>query len=199
MNASKKRYQQFPDEELMDLISKGDTSAFDDLYARYSTRLLHYFLRMLKGNEEKAQDFLQDIFLKIIEHPTRFDTGRSFSNWVFSVAHNMCKNEYRDLETRKLRANEPELNSTSHSDIDYLPLERKLDQSEFKAALLKELEDFDEDQRSTFLLRYQENLSIKEISEVLECSEGTVKSRLFYTSRKLSRKLRKLNPQESER
>ncbi|MDP7122228.1 MAG: sigma-70 family RNA polymerase sigma factor, partial [Candidatus Marinimicrobia bacterium] len=77
------------------------TSAFDELYARYSSRLFHYFYRMLGGNPEKARDFLQDIFFKIVENPDRFHTGNRFSSWVFTIAHNMCKNEYRRLDVRK--------------------------------------------------------------------------------------------------
>ncbi|MBW7936191.1 MAG: sigma-70 family RNA polymerase sigma factor, partial [Flavobacteriales bacterium] len=66
----------------------------------------------------------------------------------------------------------------------------KLDKKTFLKMLEVELSLLDEKHRSTFLLRYQEEMSIKEISEVLGISEGTIKSRLFYTIRKLSEKLK---------
>jgi RNA polymerase sigma-70 factor (ECF subfamily) len=89
------------DEHLMEGIHHGDTDAFNELYLRYHKRLLYYFYRMLGNSSEKAQDFLQDIFVKIIDHPESFNISRKFSTWIFSVAHNMCKNEYRRLAVRR--------------------------------------------------------------------------------------------------
>ncbi len=183
----------------MEFIQRGDTSAFDELYHRYSRRLLLYFFRELGGDEEKAQDFLQEIFLKVIEKHALFDTERNFSTWIFTVAYNMCKNEYRRQSTRA------RVESITETDeVLLMPedeshqAEEKLDQGAFQKALYSELEKFEDGQRSAFLLRYQQNLSIKEISEVLACPEGTVKSRLFHTTRKLARKLKAFNPYRIE-
>ena len=101
MTIFKKRYQQFSDEHLMKLIQGGDASAFNELYDRYSKRLLHYFYRMLGQKEDKAQDFLQDLFLKVIDKTDFFDTDKNFSTWIFTVAYNLCKNEYRKMAVRK--------------------------------------------------------------------------------------------------
>ena len=186
--------QHVTDERLMDGIKRGNTSAFDELYSRYSTRLLHYFYRMLGGQEEKAQDFLQDLFLKLVEKPGLF-SGPRFSTWIFTVAHNMCKNEYRRMNIR----------NTATSDVlmalktDYDPVEQHLDHQAFARALCNALNALKEEQRQVFLLRHQENFSIKEISEIVGCSEGTVKSRLFYTTKKLARRLRVFDPKLIER
>ena len=193
-----KNYQQFSDEKLMELLNQRETAAFDELYKRYSTRLLHYFHRMLGGDEEKAQDFLQDLFLKIVEGPASFDTRKRFCSWVFTVAHNMCKNEYRHLAVRKSAGSDLNRHMISQGNqADYHFLEREFDNREFTKALLTEVEKLGRTERSTFLLRYQENLSIKEISEILDCSEGTVKSRLFYINKKLAGKLKALDPHQA--
>jgi len=92
----------------------GEEAAFDELYNRYSKRLLVYFYRMLGRNEEKAQDFLQDFFLKLIEKPHLFSSKNRFSSWVFTVASNMCKNEYRRLKVRNQVVNEKDLDFFSH-------------------------------------------------------------------------------------
>ena len=102
------------DEELMESVEVGEETAFDELYNRYSKRLLVYFYRMLGGNEEKAQDFLQDIFVKIIEKPHLFGSKNRFSSWVFTVANNMCKNEYRRLKVRNQVVNEKDLDCFPH-------------------------------------------------------------------------------------
>jgi len=182
------------DEELMESVKVGKETAFDELYNRYSKRLLVYFYRMLGGNEEKAQDFLQDIFVKIIEKPHLFGSKNRFSSWVFTVANNMCKNEYRRLKVRNQVVNGKDLDFFPHPGENNF-LEKNLAGSEFKEVLFKELTKLDQLKQSTFLLRFQENLSIKEISEILECSEGTVKSRLFYMTKSLAKKLKAFNPE----
>ncbi len=106
----KRNIEDFTDEMLMRNISTGDRLAFNELYSRYNDRLFYYFYRMLGNCEETANDFLQDIFLKIIDKPELFNPTFSFRKWIFSVAHNMCKNEYRKRENRKtvLQDNFPE-------------------------------------------------------------------------------------------
>jgi RNA polymerase sigma-70 factor (ECF subfamily) len=186
------RTEDAPDEQLMAAIQAGDSGALESLYNRYSRRLLIYFYRML-GAEEKAQDFLQDIFLKLTEHPHTFDTSRTFSKWIFSIAANMCKNEYRSLEVRRTHQNNGMESMVSPFDAESR-IEERLDQEEFKIRLLHEVQNLDADQRNTFLLRFQENFSIKEIAQILNCSEGTVKSRLFYITRRLAIKLKNFDP-----
>lgn len=76
-------YSPKSDECLMQDIKNGHTAAFDELYGRYSTRLLHFFYRMFDKDNEKAEDFLQDLFLKIIEKPHLFDADKRFSVMLF--------------------------------------------------------------------------------------------------------------------
>jgi RNA polymerase sigma-70 factor (ECF subfamily) len=198
MTIIKNKYKKLSDEKLMAFINRGHTAAFNELYTRYSSRLLHYFYRMLGGNEHNAQDFLQDIFLKIVERPDLFCSKQPFSSWIFTIAHNMCKNEYRRQEIRR-KAKSGDMDEISqNNENDYHSTEHKIDHKLFEKALLVELNKIDGDQRSAFLLRYQENLSIKEIQNILSCPEGTIKSRLFYTTRKLANLLKDFNPYENE-
>src|SRR6478752_1050031 len=88
------------DEELMRLLQRGEEQALVHLYDRYGRKLLRYFHRMLWRDETRAQDFLQDLFMKVMEHPNHFNSDRKFSTWLYSVAHNMCKNEYRKQKLR---------------------------------------------------------------------------------------------------
>src|SRR3954463_9705995 len=89
------RFSLLSDEELMFCLNSGEDLAFDELYGRYSKRLLGYFIRMLNFDKNLAEDALQDLFLKIAEAPEKFDNNRSFKTWIFSVASNSCKNYYR--------------------------------------------------------------------------------------------------------
>jgi RNA polymerase sigma-70 factor (ECF subfamily) len=186
------------DEQLMVCISRGEETAFDELYRRYSRRLLYYFHRMLGWDEGKAQDFLQDLFLKIVERPALFRPEERFETWVFAVAHNMCKNEYRRLEVRRNADQEMSVDSVSPATDAGTHAALSLDRKTFQKRLLQELEKLDEDQRSAFLLRFQEGFSIREISEAMGCSEGTTKSRIFYTTRKLAERLKIFDPRRGE-
>ena len=195
MNIYNEQYRSFSDEILMYLIEDGDASAFDELYRRYSKRLLYFFFRMLGNDRDTAQDFLQEVFLKVVEKPHMFRTEKRFSTWIYTVAHNMCKCEYRRRDVRKNTRNEADLDSilAGKSD-DENKIERRFDWDRFKNTLFAELESLNDDQRAVFLLRYQENFSIREIGKILRCSEGTVKSRLFYGTKKLAEKLKEFNP-----
>src|SRR3954469_25875604 len=95
MPERKDRFSIYSDEELMFFLGNGEVLAFDELYERYSKRMMVYFTRMLNFNRVLAEDALQDLFLKIAEAPQKFDRSRSFKTWIFSVASNSCKNYYR--------------------------------------------------------------------------------------------------------
>ena len=66
-------YRKYSDEELMNLIGNGNSAYLKELYKKNKKKLLYYFYRMLAGDEGKAQDFLQDVFLKILEKPDQFN------------------------------------------------------------------------------------------------------------------------------
>ena len=187
------QYQDTDDAMLMSRIRLGDTGAFDELYNRYSNRLLHYFYRMLGGNEDLAQDFLQTLFMKVVEKPQRFKKGYNFKSWVFTIAHNMCKNEYRRLETIKRYFADIE-NDNGEQISRYNNFDDQIDKSKFRIALDQELAKIEPDHKSIFILRYQQQLSIPEIQSIIGCSEGTVKSRLFYTTKKLAKCLSEFHP-----
>ena len=195
MRLFKPSYNTMTDESLMQAISNGDKRAFDELYDRYSAALLRYFLRMLWRDREKSEDFVHDLFAKIVQKPESFDTTRSFKTWVYSVANNMCKNEYKKQEVRKGMSNGLD-NHYALYDKNANVLNEVQDNF-FQEAFQKSLIDLDDKHREAFSLRHLEGLSIKEIAEVLEINEGTVKSRLFYATKYLSASLKEFNPIEN--
>jgi len=179
----KERFGKICDEHLMTSMHHGSTDAFNELYLRYNKRLFYYFYRMLGNSNEKAQDFLQDIFVKIIERPQLFDVNRKFSTWIFSVAHNMCKNEYRSMAVRSKTTLEDHFEDyaeVNESDIQEMKLTA--------GQLFLEIENLGEAEKTAFILYYREDFSIQEIGKVLELPEGTIKSKLYYTRKKLTGK-----------
>ncbi|WP_321289326.1 RNA polymerase sigma factor [uncultured Sunxiuqinia sp.] len=170
-------------EKLMQRIRHGDQEAFNELYERYKDRLYYYFFRML-NSESQANDFLQDLFLKIIEKPGRFNPAYPFKTWVFSVAYNLCKNEYRRREVRK---------EIYHGDSHVNPvLPESITEEELVNSIFKSLDSLSPEHRSVFIMHYREGFPIKEIAGMLETAPGTVKSRLFYTRKYLAEKFQHL-------
>jgi RNA polymerase sigma-70 factor, ECF subfamily len=180
-------YERHSDEELMELISAKDAKAFEVLYDRYSRLMLNYFNRMLWKDREKARDFTQELFTKIINKPESFEKGRSFKTWFYSVAHNMCKNEYAKHEVRRVAHQELRREDSASSGLES---QKGMDREQFNIKLAEALTELDEVKRTTFELRFYQELSIIEISEIMQCSEGTVKSRIFYTLKDLNQKLK---------
>lgn len=187
-----KTYAVCSDEELMAYVVKGRHPAFEQLYSRYSKPLLRFFYRQLNQDEDKAQDFLQDLFLRVIEKAHLYHSDKKFKVWIYAIANNMCKNEYRKNEIRGFKVTD--FDFTAILDTSSPALSSRFDQRLFNQMLIKELEKMDELHSLTFAMRYQDHLSIKEISEIMECAEGTVKSRLFYSLKKLNSGLDIFNP-----
>ncbi len=169
------------DEKLLQRIAQKDATAFELLYDRYSSRMFRYFYRMLWQREELANDFTQDLFLKIIEKPHLFDPKKCFSTWIYSVAANMCKNAYR---SHKPIENIDYQIISYEEDFD-LQLDNALQEAQLQAAINL----LDAEHRQCVVLRFFEALSIKEIAAILELPEGTVKSRIHYALKALKPKL----------
>ena len=184
MKLFKKDYKTYSDEELMLLFQKGDRKAFEQIYHNYANHLVNFFYQKLWQDREKAEDAAQDIFTKLIQNPDLFDATKNFKTWVFTVAYNRCKNEYKKHEIRKNtnheigEYNQPKDTGSLSDEI--------LDQLNFKNQLKTELAAMKEKHRDVFTLRHDEGLSMKEIAEVLGENEGTIKSRLHYATKHLA-------------
>lgn len=174
-----KSYHTKTDEVLMDLICKGDQDALTQLYNRYYPRIVRYFYRML-ADEDLARDLVQDLFIKIMEHPEGFDTTRKFSPWFYRTAGNMARNSWR-LKSRR--------ESRERFWMESRDMENTRNQEEVFNAALMELDSAD---RELFTLRYELQISLAEIGEVLQIPEGTVKSRCFTLKQEIIANARKV-------
>jgi RNA polymerase sigma-70 factor (ECF subfamily) len=181
------KYRNLHDEELMPLVVNKDRRAFEELYDRYAKLMYNYFLRMLWKDREKSRDMTQDLFTRIAAKPHLYDASRPFKTWIYTIAHNMCKNEYAKHEVRAAARSELMYtsNSTTHEEAT-----GKMDRTAFMESLMDALDRLDDIKRQTFELRFFQELSIIEISEIMEISEGTVKSRLFYILKELNKELK---------
>ena len=170
------------DEELMAHVQEGAEWAFNVLYQRYSQRILYFMYKMLRQDEAKAQDLLQDVFLKIVEAPEKFDVQRSFKTWIFTVAANSCKNYFRAQKGGFLDLEQVPDRTTTQAPIE-------LNAAIFQEKLGIALDELSYVYKEAFVLKYKEGLSLKEIALVMDCPLGTVKSRLSSATKLLGKRL----------
>ena len=194
MQLKKSKFKKCGDEELMLHICKGDELAFDEIYFRYGKRLMGYFMRMLNFDKHVAEDALQDLFLKIAEAPEKFDGSRSFKTWIFSVAHNSCKNYYRHQKVVNESADEIKYLQNENNENEFFKTASKIDGTHFRKMLDEVLGELPEEKKEAFILKYQEEKTISEIAFIQDCPEGSVKSRLHYTLKILEEKLKVFKP-----
>ena len=191
MSLFSKKYNKCTDEVLVGLIANGKEGAFDELYKRYAEQLYHFFYKMLYQDKELATDFCQTLFMKVFEKAEAFDSKKQFSSWIYAIASNMCKNEYRRQSRSKPTIY---LESKPHKYDPKAPA--LLDKQIFERQLQTVINKLDDKHRICFVLRYQEEKTILEISEILSCPQGTVKSRLHNTMKKLALELNQFDPKQ---
>lgn len=161
-------------------------AALVELHHRYSKKLLGYFIKMLNKDTDLAQDFVQELFLKLMEKKHLFDPSKKFYSWIFTIASNMCKTAYR--HHGKTVMLHPEMNHPSGFAENLA--EKKL----FLKALQDGIDNLEHHHKTVFVLRYLEHFPLNEIAEITESSLGTVKSRLFYATKKITDQLKHYDP-----
>jgi RNA polymerase sigma-70 factor (ECF subfamily) len=182
----------YTDEELMQFVCDGKEQAFEMIYLRYGKNLLNYYHKMLNYDVEKAKDALQDLFLKIAEHPEKFDKTQNFKTWLYTIASNACKNYYRHISV-VVKAHE-EISYLNETNVSSGEKHFKIDKNNFLNELNGILETLPFEKKEAFLLRYLEDKSINEISQIQGIAEGTVKSRIHYTLKLLETQLIAFKP-----
>jgi|SRR5690554_441541 len=189
-------YKKQSDEQLLRLMRRGDERAFDEVYQRYGAKLAYFFTRKLKHDKEKGEDFMHDLFAKLIDRPELFDPNRSFKTWIYSVANNMCINEYKKMAVRSNTNNS--LSSEMQVAAKNQPIEEQLYEKDFSSDLEKAMAKLEDKHREVFVMRHIDGLSVKEVAEIMEIKPGTVKSRLFYATKKIASVMQVYNPTKED-
>jgi len=170
------------DEELVRIFIGGDERAFRELMDRYSRRMVNYIFRII-GDRDRAEDLLQDTFIRVYRNIHRFDQSRKFSTWLYTIATNLAKNELRNAGRSPLmyfqnfffRKDEPQMFEAA--DKAGRP-DDELYQKQLGEIVSKAVDKMPNRHRLVFTLRETQGKSYEEIAEILGCNIGTVKSRL---------------------
>ena len=171
------------DAEVVQASLDGDSRAFGELVHRYDQRLLNFVYRTI-GDRERAQDLIQETFVRVYRHLHRFDQSKKFSTWIYTIASNLAKNELRNRSRNPLVLFQT---LKKNWDADHRPLEwedtqDKPDDLFRKRHLRSKVEEavslLPEHHRVVFVLREMEGKTYEEIADITGCNLGTVKSRL---------------------
>src|ERR671921_2345317 len=161
----------------------GEERALQELVERYQARLLNFVCRTI-GDREKAEDLVQEVFIRVYRHLHRFDTSKKFSTWAYTIASNLAKNELRNRSRNPLVLFQT-IKKTWEDDDRPLQFEDATSRPDdmYRKRHLRELVDeatarLPEHHRQVFVLRELEGKSYEEIAEITDCNLGTVKSRL---------------------
>ena len=179
------------DEELMTQVKGGSGSVFDELYRRYARRLNGFFFCQLGGDPERAADAVQDVMLRLYEARSRYKTGENVATWVFAMAYNLCKNQYRHLAHEQNYLAQLDTEPITESQVEV-----QMDRRQLEEALQQVLTSLSPPLRMLFSLRYEEDLTVPQIAQIQELPEGTVKSRLHKTMNIIRNKLKEYEHQQ---
>lgn len=177
------------DEELMERLGRGEDIALAHLVRRYQNDVFRFCLHYVK-NVEQAKESAQETFLRIFTARKRFDTQRRFKPWMLCIARNLCLNELKRKKTVGMDQLE-QYASSAREDSGVL-LEEAADSpaetlmaGERRQLLMNALDALPDDAREIVKLRFFERLSARDIAEIVDSTEGAVRTRLHRVLRQL--------------
>lgn len=162
-------------------VLKGDQNAYGEIVELYKDKIFQLCFRML-GNRHEAEDVAQEAFIRAYVNIQGFNQKKKFSSWIYRIATNLCIDRIRKKKPDYfLDAEVPGtegLNMYSQISSDHPLPEEKLVSLELQETVQREIANLPEKYRAVIVLKYIEELSLNEISEILDLPLGTVKTRM---------------------
>jgi RNA polymerase sigma-70 factor (ECF subfamily) len=194
------RHEPRTDEALMLSFRDGDARAFEELVTRHRRGLFNFLLRSVQ-NRSRAEELLQEVFLRVVRSKDRYEKTAKLTTWLYTIARNLCVDESRRAKFRRtvsLDAPRRGAEDDSPAMVDTVPADQvATDEAaaapQIRQRLAKAIDVLPEDQREVFLMRQISGLSFKEIGEIVGAPENTVKSRMRYALEKLRQELADFN------
>lgn len=165
------------DELLALRCRSGDPDAFRELIAAYERPLRYYLLKTL-GNEDRAYDVLQELWLHVFRGIRQLVEPAALRVWLYRAAHGLAVDQIRRRYVRQAAEQERALVEDVARDPEFTQVDAH--------AIHRALDELEPAQREVLVLFFLEDLSLEDIADVVECPAGTVKSRLHYAKRALA-------------
>ncbi|RLB56843.1 MAG: RNA polymerase sigma factor [Deltaproteobacteria bacterium] len=190
--------QEQSDEQLLERFKGGDRAAFEVIFRRHRQRLFRFILGFLR-DRHATEDAVQDLFLKVIRDPSRFQARSRFSTWLHAVARNLCIDLLRKRRYRRAASLDRPRRDRHGGEGGPPAVERvagrehspqwHAERSSERLRLLAALSRLPDEQRVVFLLREVAGLQFQEIARIMGAPLNTTKSRMRYALANLRRLL----------
>ncbi|MCL2695631.1 MAG: RNA polymerase sigma factor [Clostridiales bacterium] len=184
--------------QLVTAAQKGDAKSFEELYGIYYEKI-YALARMILRNGADAEDVLQETFitawrkLGTLEHP------QTFSVWLQKIAKNLCYMQLRRKNIVILLDAEKDIGDFDAEESDELLPAIYAEREDLQERLGRIIDSLSDVQRQAIVLYYFNEMSVPEIADVMECSEGTVKSRLFFARKTIRAEIEERERKSGER
>lgn len=184
------------DEDLLERYKNGDQRAFELLLVRYRVPIFNYLLRSVR-DASRAEDLLQEVFLRVVHRCDHFEHRAKFSTWLYTIARNLCVDASRRMVHRRHRS----LDAPARDDLEGSEAlveriasetpgaDRDATSHRLRVAIAHAVEELPDDQKEVFLMRQVQGLAFAEIASVVGVSENTIKSRMRYALERLQEAL----------
>lgn len=183
------------DQQLVDRVLQGNKSAFNLLVLRYQHRVAALIARFVHDSHE-VEDVCQEAFIKAYRALPLFRGDSAFYTWLYRIAVNTAKNHLVS-RNRRPPASDVDVDEAEASELGTVLREIEnpegnLARDNLKQAITAAIEELPEDLRTAFTLREFSGLSYEDITEVMDCPVGTVRSRIFRAREAIDKKIRGL-------
>ncbi len=179
------------DVEILAEVSAGDIDAYGKIVLRYQGRLYNFVFRFV-GDRETAEDIVQEAFLRAFGKRKEYRAIANFSTWLFTIAGNLAKSELRRRKRWRLFSLHRDEESDTGMELpdESMRPDHMAETSLFNVEIQNAIASLPDNYRQVILLRDVEGMSYYEISEIVKCPVGTVKSRVNRGRLKLQQKLK---------
>lgn len=175
------------DEALLSGLKMGNEIAFRKLYELYAEKI-YKTAYMMTNDKVAAQDVVQEVFIKVFKKISDLKYKEAFSSWFYRITINSCLSYMSENSKVKVLFDEDEFNNIPEERIYFNPEDNALER-ELYEEVMENIYKLPRLQRITIILYFYNEMTIKEIAGVMDCSEGTVKSRLFHGKKNLKEML----------
>jgi RNA polymerase sigma-70 factor, ECF subfamily len=188
------------DEQLVEAAKQGDMAAFEELVARHRDKIYARAFSMMR-NEDEATDLSQEAWVKSWQRLVQFQGESSFATWVTRIVINLCLDQLR--KRKRQRAESIEAMDEESGGVErHMPVvtvnpTERLEREDLRKRIDAALAQLSHEHRTVLVLHEFEDMEYKQIAKTMECSIGTVMSRLFYARRKMAALLAGLKTEES--
>ncbi|MEG1256695.1 sigma-70 family RNA polymerase sigma factor [Clostridium sp.] len=159
---------------LVNNVLKGDIESFELIVEKYQLNILKFVYAMIK-QKEASEDITQEVFITIYNKLNMYNSKYSFYNWILQIA----KNKTIDYTRKYRKVYESDIDEAYNISSSYMSPEEAADYSEIKAKVSEYIGTLDELDRQILALRYSQDLTFRDIGQVLEVTETTVKRRYY--------------------